>query len=233
MKNATTLLSDSDTQRIVEAIAAAERHTEAEFVCAVATESGRYDRAESIVGLFFALLALSLAYALQHQLGGGAWNHAEWGDAVATGLHVGYASLAVVVGFIAGSVLASYCHPVRRMVTSDAEMTAESERAASYVFSDAAVRLTTDRTGLLIYVSLFEHRVVVLADEKSKESLGEERIAAWRDVAVEALREGACAEAMINVVNSAAETLRESLPADRDTDADQLANHVLTFHPRP
>ncbi|MBI1371452.1 MAG: hypothetical protein GC159_01640 [Phycisphaera sp.] len=233
MKNATTILSDADRQRVVDAVADAERQTSAEFVCALSTESGRYDRAESIVGLFGSLLALSVAYAVNHQLSGGSWNGGDWGDAAGTGLHVGWASAAVVVGFVVGSVLASYCHPIRRVFTSAREMDVESRRAAAHVFNDASLHMTSARTGLLIYVSLFERRVIILADAETNAALGEQRIAAMRDAAVESLRAGDYTGAMIGVIHTATETLREALPVDRETDTDELSNHVPTYHPRP
>ena len=58
MLNATTYLSQDEQQQVEAAIRDAEQHTSAEMVAVIATESGRYDRAESIVGLLGSVLGL-------------------------------------------------------------------------------------------------------------------------------------------------------------------------------
>ena len=54
--NATKAFTDKELRDIESAVADAESRTSGELVCAVATESGRYDRAESIIGLITALV---------------------------------------------------------------------------------------------------------------------------------------------------------------------------------
>jgi uncharacterized membrane protein len=61
--NANTFLTASQRKELEAKIQEVETRTSAEIVCAVATESGRYDRAESLVGLLAALLALCLTHA--------------------------------------------------------------------------------------------------------------------------------------------------------------------------
>ena len=56
--NARTCMTEQQRTDIVAKVAEVEAKTAAEVVCAVATESGRYDRAESIVGIIFSMLAL-------------------------------------------------------------------------------------------------------------------------------------------------------------------------------
>lgn len=225
--NANTVLTDAERQRIEQAIAEAERHTSAEIVCTVATESGRYDRAESLVGLAGALLGLSLAHAAH------AWTTAATGNWTASALPLGWQALAVVLGFIAGSVLASYVHPLRRLLVSERELDQEVRRAAAHVFALASVASTTGRTGLLIYVSLFERRVMIRADEQVRQALGDDVIAQLRDRAVQDLRQGTVASTFLDLIEQVQAHLAERLPADRELAANELANHVLSFHPRP
>ena len=59
------LLSAEDQAALAARIAALETRTDAEIVCAVARESGRYDRAESLCGLLFALLGFLTLGKLQ------------------------------------------------------------------------------------------------------------------------------------------------------------------------
>ena len=59
--NALKVINESDRKVIEQRIGDIEQTTAAELVVAVATESGRYDRAESIAGIVLALVALGIA----------------------------------------------------------------------------------------------------------------------------------------------------------------------------
>lgn len=227
MTTATRAFSDEQRGRIEQAIGEVERRTTAEIVCAVATESGRYDRAEAIVGLVLAVVSLGVAHTVH------AWLTTSPGSFAVTPLHLGWQALAVVAGFVAGNVLASYVHGVRRLVVSEREMEQEVERAASHVFSVNTVAATAERVGLLIYASLFERRIVILADRQVNEALGEQELERLRDVAVAHLKDGAFEQAFLDVIREAEPMLAERLPAERELNANELANHVVMYHPSP
>ena len=140
--NARRFLDSGEAARLEQAVAEAERSTAAEFVCAVATESGRYDRAESVVGLAVAVAALGLTHVLMTRAPSGSW-------APGSPIAVGWLALAVVAGWIAGSVLASYCHPLRRLFVGRHEIDEEVARAASHVFSVARLTSTRAHGGVL------------------------------------------------------------------------------------
>ena len=54
----------SDRQQVAAAVAAAESQTSAEIVPVIAAASGRYDRAEDLVGLWTAVALMALVWAL-------------------------------------------------------------------------------------------------------------------------------------------------------------------------
>lgn len=219
------VLTPEDRKRIEETVARVESATSAEIVCAVATESGRYDRAESIVGLATALLALGLAHAV-HGMAAGA---GQWGGA----LPLGWQAFSIVAGFVAGNLLANRAPAVRRLVTSEKEMETEVQQASAHAFLLGAVSNTAGRTGLLVYISLFEHRVSILPDEEVRKALGDEEIGRLRDLAVADLKRGDFAGAFVDTIEKAGALLAKSLPASRTLNPNELPNHVLVFHPRP
>jgi len=224
---ASEVLAAEDRSRIEAAVAEAEARTSAEIVCAVASESGRYDRADAVLGLGGALVALSLAHVVHVWIttGAGAWSTAP--------LQLGWQAGAVVVGFLAGIWLSPRIPFLRRLLVREAEMEGEVRGAAAQVFTSASVGRTVGATGLLIYVSLFERRVVILADEAVGAALGEAQVGRLRDLAQEELREGRLAEAFLNVMREAAPRLAKSLPAERELNPNELPDHVLVLHPRP
>jgi putative membrane protein len=225
-ETAFSFLDDQERERVESAVAEAEQMTSAEFVCAVATESGRYDRAESFIGFAFAVLLLSAANLVTWQLSRGG----DWGRAPSPPFLVQL--LMVSLGFVLGTTLASYWHGLRRLAVSSREMTAETAKAASHVFTDHGVGHLDNRGGVLIYVSLFERTAILLANRCVFEALGADELGRLRDAAIGHLQAGQKAEAYIDVLATAAEILNDKLPA-ADLEPSRLANSLICIHPRP
>ena len=85
---------------------------------------------------------------------------------------------------------------------------------------------------MLLYVSLFERRVVVLADQGAFAVLGQEGVDALRDQAIAKLVAGDRVGTFVSAIESVAERLAEALPCEAN-DADELSNELLVYHPRP
>ncbi|MFT5303421.1 MAG: putative membrane protein [Mariniblastus sp.] len=210
-------------QEIVACIERLETKSSAEIVCAAADESGRYDRAESIIGFVFALLLLGVVQAAR------VWLVAP-GDWFQSDLSLGWQILILVVGFTIGTSIASYWHGLRRLVTSKREMIEETNRAACVVFAKAAVGSTDGRCGLLLYLSLFERRVIVLPDEAVQSALGDERIQQLCKLAIAEIKAGKIENVFETLMGDVEEALAEKLPSDRTFNANELENHLLIGH---
>lgn len=228
MVNAREWLSEDERQQVSTAIEAAERRTCAEFLCAVATESGRYDRSESLVGLLVGLMGMLAAqmvgsYYLESQPG-------SWAPGGLVG--EGWLILGVVLGFLFGTWLAERITLLRRPFVSSRQMTQEVERAASHLFHLHQLTKTEKRVGVLIFISLFEKRVVIRADAAAFEVLGDEGVKKLRDLALEQLRTKERVQAFLKPIERAGEMLQSQYPCAED-DQDELPNHLLVIHPRP
>lgn len=219
MVNARTFIDPAQAGQVSQAIAAAEKRTSAEIVCAVASESGRYDRAEGILGLAGSLLALSL---LQLFFQSDSW------EPVAVPL--AYQGAGVVLGYLLGNLLGTYVPGLRAPLVGPREMLEETARAASHVFAERRLGSTRKGGGVLIYLSLFERRVVVLADGGA--ALTEDELKSLRDLALEQLRQGQRLQALIAPIEAAAELLSERLPY-QEGDVNELPDELLILHPRP
>lgn len=222
MMNAEKQLNSADRQQIAERIRKLEINTDAEVVCAVATESGRYDRAESICGLFVGLIALISANKIA--------TLDDWD--VATALPVGSQVLLVVIGFIAGSLLASYWHSLRRILVGNVEMQTEVSNCVHKIFSQQGIGGTRHSGGLLIYVSLFEHRLQIQCDNALVGKLTTADLETIRDAVLPQVKTGKLTAGLIAGLDEADKILSTALP-HTDNSLDPLHNEVLVFHPRP
>ncbi|MFT5130088.1 MAG: putative membrane protein [Rhodothermales bacterium] len=226
MVNANTAILEDEATAISAKIAEIKTHSQAEVVCALATESGRYDRAESIVGIGCALLALLIGNSL---LSSSATADGDWQEYVS--LSLGMQLLLTGLGFALGTILASYVLPLRRLVARSQEMTREVDRAAAFVFAQQHMQSTQSASGLLIYVSLYERQIRLIADEQVLTCLPDGGLDGLMELALPHLRSGATPAAFAAILDALAEPLAEALPA---VDAEnELENHLLRFHPRP
>ncbi len=106
---------------------------------------------------------------------------------------------------------------VRRAFITEAEFQRKAELAALRAFAEHGIRRTEARTGILIYITLFEHRVVVLGDEAVDQALGPDE--SWQEVVelvLTGIREGRASDGIANAVRRCGEILSHPLPVSSD-----------------
>jgi len=157
-------LNAEDHGLVSRAIAAAEAKSDGEIVAIAAEESDAYHD----VGLHYAVLVLFLTLAffaacptcleaLHEQFNG--WS-AEPGLRELLTLLL----LMALAKFLAVLFLLKW-RPLRLALTPGATKTRRVRRRAILLFKAGAERRTVGRTGILIYLSLGEHRAEIVADE--------------------------------------------------------------------
>ena len=224
MQRAEKLFTANDRERINQAVAAAELTTSAEIVPAVAGSSGRYDRPEDIVGLWFAVAGLAGVWLA---LPKAAAEHGSWGHMSETA-KLGCMILAVIAGFVAGAGIGSRVGWLRRLFTPSQQLRDEVLLRARQVFFDQRVHHTAGSSGILIYVSLFERMAAVLADQAIVEKLGQ---AALDELCVRLtgqLRGQDPTAAICETVRAAGERLAAVLPRALD-DVNELPNALVVI----
>lgn len=131
---------------VKKTVAAVEKKTAAEVVVAVRPTSGQYRHIDTYVGALFALFCL--AVFLYHP--------AEF--------EFTYLPFELAAAFVVGTVL-SMVTPMGRWLSRDKSLDAAVKLGASAAFTDSGVYRTKNRTGVLLFVSAFERRIRVIADD--------------------------------------------------------------------
>jgi putative membrane protein len=144
--------SPADHTAIEAAVREVESRSAGEVVPYAVERSDRYVRALWTAATLGAL-AGSLAAALVR------WTSEVWGGPVAL-----WIALPPAAGAALGGLTALVVPALRRALVPVEVMAERVQQRAAQAFLDEEVFRTRDRTGVLIFVSLFEHRVVVLAD---------------------------------------------------------------------
>lgn len=143
------LLGEAEKKQIASAVEAAEAKTSGEVVVCYVGQSGRYRwvyAASALLGLFVGTL-LSLAVHWN------SWSFSAWNLLL-------WQSISAFVFLSAFQV-----STLRRLLISKTELATRAHASAVRVFMESGVMRTRDRTGVLIYVSVFEHRVEIIADQ--------------------------------------------------------------------
>ena len=97
---------------------------------------------------------------------------------------------------------------------------------ARETFFDKRIHHTSDATGLLIYVSLFEHRAVVLGDQNVMDKLGQDFLDRLCQQLTTGFQQGNFVETMCGVIANAGEELAGPLPRSSD-DVNELEDSLI------
>ena len=221
-KQPSELFSETDRKTIAQAIEKAEQNTSGEIVPVVAAASGRYDRAEDVFGLCLALVALTTAWLFFQDVRvvDGAWTA---GPRLTLGLL--HLWVIIIAGFALGLAAATRFPALKLPFVPKKEIDQEVERAAAHAFRQFRLGRTQDGTGILIYVSLLEHRVRVegggaIADSTSRQD--------WEEVcalAVDGLKAGRPTEGLTRAIEAAGRLLARHFPV-RPEDRNELKNEL-------
>lgn len=147
--------SPDDLKRIEKSVRKAESGISGEIVPVFVERSGAYGKANFRAGVLSASLAI-LVWLLLYEFNpawGGHWFYTP--EALA---------LLVGVAFFAVYFAALYVQGFRRLFITKAELAQTVDQAARLAFLKEEVFHTRQRTGILIFISMFEHRVEVLGD---------------------------------------------------------------------
>ena len=115
---------------------------------------------------------------------------------------------------------------LKRLFISQAEMTEEVGEAALTAFFRHRLAETRDRTGILLFVSVYERRAVVLADKGINLKVAPET---WRqvvDLVLQGIREGRAAEGLCEAITRCGELVTAQFPV-RAGDKDELRNLIV------
>ncbi len=216
------VFSLSDREAVNQAVQEAEAGTSAEIVPVVAVSSGRYDRPEDVVGLWFALLSMTLVWVFYPLpiSEPGHWDvpHPAW--------HWAALATATVAGFVAGAFLGGKVDALRRLFAPRSQMQAEVATRARAVFFDSRVHHTAGSSGVLLYVSLFEHMAAVIADESVLQQIGQDQIDAWCAEFTQRLHASNPTQALCETIRSVGQTLSPLLPRAAN-DVNELPDALL------
>lgn len=206
--------TDADLAAVRAAVEEAERLTSGEIVPLVVAESDGYANAVW-KGATLGALAASLAAWAAYHWGG------FWGDQAFL-----WMVMPPIAGASLGFFLASSWAPLKRLLAGEDLIELRTRRRAALAFLEEEVFQTRDRTGILLFVSLFEHRAIVLGDSGIHRQVSEGE---WDGVVkriVDGVRSGRPGEGLVAAIRECGAILQRHGVEIQPADTDELGNEL-------
>jgi len=131
---------------LAECVKEIERTTDAELVIVVRARSGNYAHADYLLGLLLAFVTLLFLLFSPFTF------HEYW------------VPIDVVLAFAVGSFISSRSNGLRRLFSREKIRSGAVRTAAAAMFYDAGIANTNAGMGVLIYLSLLERKLELIAD---------------------------------------------------------------------
>jgi putative membrane protein len=214
-----TLIENLDRDKIADAVQVAENRTAGEIVPYVVPRSDRYEIAVWRGASAFALIAITVALLIVqfYQGWGLGWIFTPWGVA-----------LLALIGGTVGALMGAYVPPVQRLLAGSDLLDATVHRAAMQAFLEEEAFSTRDRTGILLFISLQEHRIEVIGDTGINAKVSEDE---WVDI-VTRIRKGIknrnLTAGLVDAIRMCGKLLERRGVEIREDDENELSDAVRT-----
>jgi putative membrane protein len=207
--NADKYFTAEEQEKIHQAVVSAESRTSGEIVPMIVASSSRYAEA-NVTGLIIGLVIGSAAALV-------------WGDPWAL-IHAQL--MYPLLGAAAGLAL-SHVPPIKRLLISGSRIAEAVHERSLAAFTAHGLHYTKGHTGILIFASLFERRVVVLADRGIHEKVQD---GTWDEIVriiTSGLKSNDGAAAFCAAIEKCGKILAEHFPRSADNQ-NELGDKLVT-----
>lgn len=211
---------------VSDAVGAAESQTSGEIVTVLADRSDEYHDVALLWAAALAFTAMSLFAVLPKPFLNlwdaliGGWSH-EWTTGELASMTIGLGLIAFVVGWAA-----QLWPPLKFALIPSPLKTSRAHAQAIRHFKVGAERRTTGHTGVLIYLSMREHRAEIVADESIASQVNAE---VWGEAMGDMLtliKKGRIADGMAAGVRDVGWVLAQHFPRE-DDDENELPDRLI------
>ncbi|MBG07937.1 MAG: hypothetical protein CME68_04215 [Halobacteriovoraceae bacterium] len=201
--------SKEDQIKVEEAIKTVELTTSGEIVPAIFTQSDFYPASHFRLSLFLGLLTPSIFLIFT--------------GLIQTPTDVLWFQ---IPGIIVGYYLA-YIPQLKRYFSTKAEKLEEVHQRALQAFFENNLHTTEGRTGILIMISVLEHRVEILADKGINDKVPQDTWNKILEPLVQSLKNDHLGEGLVHTIVECGKVLSLHFPI-KEKDKNELSNKIVT-----
>ncbi len=205
---AENFFSAGENTEIAAAIKEVENNTAGEIAVMVVDESDSYPEGNILSGVILGGLVSLIITEL-------------FFDDSLTVFMIFFAGLSLVTGWIT-----EHLPPLKRIFISKNRFDELVREQAVQSFYERGLHNTRDATGVFFFISLFEHKVWILADTGINSRLSQQDLQVYANDMAKGIRQGCAAEILCREIASLGEVLAQHFPAKHD-DENELSNEVI------
>jgi len=189
--------SQEDLERIKKAVRDAESKISGEIVPVFVEKSGFYTIANYRAALLVAALVFLLIIVFDRYV-----------PTLAVYDPVLIFTFVMLGGFI-GAVMSYFITPVRRFMLNQNHLDQATRKRAETAFLEEEVFNTRQRTGIMIFISFFEHEVIVMADKGISKVVDQKEWDAMVRGIIEHIKKGKITDGIVSAIGRCGDLLLE------------------------
>lgn len=205
---AETFFSEAEKKDITASVREVEAGTAGEVAVMVVDRSDSYPEGRILAGVVIGPLPALLTTDLF-------WHDSMWIFAVG----------ALLLALLCGR-LAALLPPLHRFFIPGTRLDEQVRNRALTAFYEQGLHRTREESGVLFFISLFEHKVWVLADRGIYEKIDREILEEYAHDIARGIKTGKAAEALCREIRRVGKLLAEHFPV-REGDVNELADRVI------
>lgn len=212
------MFSEQDLHRINTAVKEAEEKISGEVVPVIVERSGTYTIANYKAAIIAAALAFVFMIILDRYI------------VTNDGHTIFYDPLFIFIVVAAAGVLAGlathFIEPLKRLFIARPYLDLMTRQAAETAFLEEEVFNTRQRTGIMIFISFFEHEVVVMADKGINQVVDQKEWDNLVSMLISGIKEGRVVEGLERAIKRCGEILLENGFHKTDDDTNELGDDL-------
>jgi len=210
------VLTEADLSQIKEAVATAEKQTSGEIVPYIVTQSGQHEVAVWRGAALCAFLAYTILLLIR-------WLSGWGGASVTEGI---IPVLVIILSGGIGATIAQWIPALKRYLTGQQRLATATHQRAMQAFVEKEVFLTRERTGILLFISLFEHRIEVVGDTGINAKVKAEDWIQIVSIIQQQIKAGKLTEGLIEGIHECGHLLERAGVEIRSDDTNELSDDV-------
>jgi putative membrane protein len=226
MKRKTVLsklnVTHQDLERFKEAVKTAEQNTSGEIALAVTSESHDYAFYELMLSVIFGALVFLIMLFLYNPIAAFMdkifWDLKAW---QLVGMYGFVSFIAIAIAYLLTNISAID----RIIIPKKARRAAVYQRALRH-FVESGVYATKDRNGILLFISLMEHEVCIIADEAVLKNLTQDKLDALAQEFADGIRGKQFSSSLLTCISSCGTILEKHFPIKKD-DVNELPDGLI------
>ncbi len=205
---ADTFFNEEEKKQISFTISEVEKKTAGEVAVMVVDDSDTYPESSILAGFF---IGGSISLMITDQF----FDASLWFFVPLMAI------LSITIGW-----LVKFMPDIKRLFTPKGHLEEKVSERALLAFYEKGLYQTRDDTGVLFFISLFEHKVWVIADKGIYEKITPDELQKYANDVAHGVKTGKAAEALCHEIEKVGIILAEHFPIKPD-DTNELTNKVI------